>query len=400
MTLPSILALRRRRRRHPRPLDRATTSRRSSAPAGSARARDIVVLEKSEPGAGASGIACGVVRNNYFQPAMSELMQACVEVWESDPAAYHYNPVGYMALGPAVQESAISSRPTSASSGSATARRSSPARREVDAYMKELFPDWRAQGRDGVPARAPGRIRLQQGLRAWASSASARSEGVADPHRRRGQGVRARHGRRRCARSSRARGRIEVGEQVDPGAGAVGASTFWSMLELPPTIDVRTPSGEVVRDRPMWTYWNLQEGEIQVDPTHVRARRRRRAAGDPPRHGRSALHGRRRARHRRALGDLLQARPPRRPGRRLAARRRRRRRARPVPVDDRRRPGLPRHVVRGALARDEPLRGLPAALQAGPLGRGRRVHGRQLPGVRLHEAERLQRSSTRTTATR
>src|SRR6266480_2924030 len=66
---------------------------------------DIIVLDKSSPGAGASGIACGVVRNNYFQPAMSELMQACVEVWESDPAAYHYNAVGYMALGAAVQES-------------------------------------------------------------------------------------------------------------------------------------------------------------------------------------------------------------------------------------------------------------------------------------------------------
>ena len=65
---------------------------------------DIVVLDKTAPGAGASGIACGVVRNNYFQPAMSELMQACVEVWESDPAAYHYNAVGYIALGAAVQE--------------------------------------------------------------------------------------------------------------------------------------------------------------------------------------------------------------------------------------------------------------------------------------------------------
>src|SRR5947207_8394673 len=69
--------------------------------------RDIVVLDKSEPGAGASGIACGVVRNNYFQPAMSELMQACVEVWESDPAAYAYNPVGYIALGAARQEGAL-----------------------------------------------------------------------------------------------------------------------------------------------------------------------------------------------------------------------------------------------------------------------------------------------------
>src|ERR687896_1034378 len=65
---------------------------------------DVVVLDKSRPGAGASGIACGVVRNNYFQPAMSELMQACVEVWESDPAAYAYNPVGYVALGASVQE--------------------------------------------------------------------------------------------------------------------------------------------------------------------------------------------------------------------------------------------------------------------------------------------------------
>src|SRR5512135_152043 len=65
---------------------------------------DVLVLDKHSPGSGASGIACGVVRNNYFQPAMSELMQACVEVWESDPAAFAYNPVGYIALGAQVQE--------------------------------------------------------------------------------------------------------------------------------------------------------------------------------------------------------------------------------------------------------------------------------------------------------
>ena len=32
------------------------------------------------------------------------------------------------------------------------------------------------------------------------------------------------------------------------------------------TIDIHTPSGDVARDQPMWTYWNLQEGEITVDP--------------------------------------------------------------------------------------------------------------------------------------
>ena len=113
--------------------------------AAPARAADVVVLDKSKPGAGASGIACGVVRNNYFQPAMSELMQACVEVWESDPAAYHYNSVGYIALGAAVQESDLA----------ATFERQErigyrseliTGEAEVDAHMKALFPDWRAQG--------------------------------------------------------------------------------------------------------------------------------------------------------------------------------------------------------------------------------------------------------------
>ena len=37
---------------------------------------DIVVLEKKDTAAGASGIACGVVRNNYFQPAMREFGKA------------------------------------------------------------------------------------------------------------------------------------------------------------------------------------------------------------------------------------------------------------------------------------------------------------------------------------
>ena len=35
---------------------------------------DILVIDKKAIGAGASGIACGVVRNNYYQPAMRRLM--------------------------------------------------------------------------------------------------------------------------------------------------------------------------------------------------------------------------------------------------------------------------------------------------------------------------------------
>src|SRR6201995_2154980 len=69
------------------------------------KSEDVLVVDKTDVAAGASGIACGVIRNNYFQPAMSELMAACVEVWESDPDQLHYHGSGYIALGPPAQES-------------------------------------------------------------------------------------------------------------------------------------------------------------------------------------------------------------------------------------------------------------------------------------------------------
>src|SRR5436190_562598 len=112
---------------------------------GAGSGADIVVLDKSSPGAGASGIACGVVRNNYFQPAMSELMQACVEVWESDPAAYHYNSVGYIALGALVQQDdLIATYERQEQIGYRSELIVGAA--DVDEHMKALFPDWRAQG--------------------------------------------------------------------------------------------------------------------------------------------------------------------------------------------------------------------------------------------------------------
>ena len=58
----------------------------------------IIVLDKSGIASGASGIACGVVRNNYYQPAMRRLMAHSVDIWESDPQGLSYHPVGYMQI--------------------------------------------------------------------------------------------------------------------------------------------------------------------------------------------------------------------------------------------------------------------------------------------------------------
>ncbi|HXV34181.1 MAG TPA: FAD-binding oxidoreductase [Gaiellaceae bacterium] len=229
---------------------------------GSGSGADVVVLEKSEPGAGASGIACGVVRNNYFQPAMSELMQACVEVWESDPEAYAYNPVGYMALGPAAQEADL---------GATFERQERIGYRstlvtgagEVDGYMKRVFPDWRAQGVTALLHEHQGGFAFNRESVLGLAGKCA-EEGVEIVS---GVEVRAIElagdGTARALETSR--GRLEVGEQLVVAPGP-WAKRFWSMLELPATIDVTMPSGEVVHDRPMWTYWNLQEGEITVDP--------------------------------------------------------------------------------------------------------------------------------------
>src|SRR5205809_8146939 len=61
-------------------------------------APDVLVVDKTGVGAGAPGTACGVVRNNYYQPAMSELMPATADVWEPAPEAHSHHPFRYTAL--------------------------------------------------------------------------------------------------------------------------------------------------------------------------------------------------------------------------------------------------------------------------------------------------------------
>ena len=234
---------------------------------------DVLVLEKAQPGAGASGIACGVVRNNYFQPAMSELMQACVEVWESDPEAFAYNPVGYVALGPAIQEpDLVATYERQERIGYRSELVVGEA--EVDRHMKALFPDWRARGVTVCLHEHQGGFAFNRDSVAGLLG-KALAEGVRIETGVEVTGFRLR-GDESVYAVETGTGPIEVGEQVvlAPGPWAKG---LWSLLGLPDRIDVRTPSSDVVPSRPMWTYWNLQEGEIGVDPTAFAT-----ADGGPP----------------------------------------------------------------------------------------------------------------------
>ncbi|HWN00006.1 MAG TPA: FAD-dependent oxidoreductase, partial [Streptosporangiaceae bacterium] len=106
---------------------------------------DILILDKTGVGAGASGIACGVIRNNYFQPAMRELMAHSVAVWESDPEAFAYHPVGYMQIAPEAMHADVAKifaeqqaigYPSSLIEGE----------RDCHAYLLDMFGDWQARG--------------------------------------------------------------------------------------------------------------------------------------------------------------------------------------------------------------------------------------------------------------
>ncbi len=226
-----------------------------------AKGEDVLVVDKAGIAAGASGIACGVVRNNYFQPAMSELMAACVEIWESDPETFHYHGSGYVALGPAAQESdlvEVHERHQRIGYDSELIT----GEKAVSAHMRALYPDWRAQGLTVCLHEHRGGFAFNResmlGLADKARAAGARiAEGVEVlGFERDGSGA--------VSRVRTSAGEVAVGQVVI----AVGpwVPRLWAMLDLPDRIDVHQPDGSVVTDQPMWTYWYLQEGEVAFDP--------------------------------------------------------------------------------------------------------------------------------------
>ena len=221
--------------------------------------KDILVIDKSGIGAGASGIACGVVRNNYFQPAMRELMAHSVEVWESDPKSYSYHPVGYMQISPEVMHSDVASiyeqqkaigYPSEFVEGS----------EDSMAYMQGIFGDWQAKGITSVLHEKNGgysnNMRCMQGLAAKAESEEVTIMGNVEV-----TGVQFSGSSVSAVETNR--GTIQT-DYVVVGAGP-WVNTFWKMLDLPSKINVR--DGDTLHeDVQMWRYYCLQEGTLGVDP--------------------------------------------------------------------------------------------------------------------------------------
>ena len=215
----------------------------------------VLVVDKTGVAAGASGIACGVVRNNYFQPAMSELMAACVEIWESDPETLAYHGSGYIALGDGAQVDDLTTvherqqqigYPSQLILGEA----------EVAAHMRSLFRDWRAPGLSVcLHERAGGFAYNRASMLGLASKARAAGADIEEGVEVTGFEL---DGSGAVTHVQTSTGPIAVGQVVV----AVGPwiARLWEMLGLPARLEVAGA------ERDMWTYWYLQEGEIGVDP--------------------------------------------------------------------------------------------------------------------------------------
>lgn len=222
----------------------------------------VVVLDKSGIASGATGIACGVVRNNYFQPAMRNLMAHSVGVWESDPEAFSYHPVGYMQISCEAMRNDVAQIYAEQKAIGYESEFIEGANASTS-YMRGFFNDWQAQGITSVLHEKRGGyanntksmyglakkieelgVRIITGIEVMGFKTENSSNAV--------QAVETDKGDISC-------------QNVIVGAGP-WVRDFWNMLDLPQTIDVRSPNGEVHKDVDMWRFWQLEEGVLQVDP--------------------------------------------------------------------------------------------------------------------------------------
>ena len=229
---------------------------------GKGGGQDVLVLDKTAIAAGASGIACGVVRNNYFQPAMRELMAQCVEVWESDPEAFHYHPVGYMQISAeSMREDVRSIHEQQKAIGYESTFIEGAA--ESAAYMKGLFDDWQAKGITSVLHEKKGGY-ANNTASIYGLAKKAEDLGVRIMTGVEVTGFETGHNSNAVTAVETDRGSIACDRVVIAVGPWVGK--LWAKLELPDTVAIKGGDGTLREGIPTWRYWCLEEGTLGVEP--------------------------------------------------------------------------------------------------------------------------------------
>lgn len=229
---------------------------------GQGRGEDVVVIEKHAIAAGASGVACGNVRCNYYQEPMTRLMMHCMDVWESDPDYFAYNSVGYLTASFAPMREGLEAvherhrqlgYPSTLITGE----------KEVRQYMQNIFHDWQAEKLEVL-------LHEHRGGHAWSKQAihglAIKAE-MEDAQLIIGPTV--------TGFQCNTNGDVTVVEtdygDIDVGHVVVAVGPWikeaWGMLGLPQQVPDPNNPGEMAD---LWRFLALQEGEIEIDPlTHI-----------------------------------------------------------------------------------------------------------------------------------
>jgi methylglutamate dehydrogenase subunit A len=216
---------------------------------------EVLVLDKGRIGAGASGIAGGIVRNYYRSEAIAELVRLSVEMFEEDPEAYGFRQVGYIAAVPAAQvDDLVAIRDQHERAGYESELVLGAERcRE---YLTWTWPDWDADVEALLHERRAGWADSMQTVRRLAELA--RTAG-AEIH----EGVEVTGfelGERGVDAVATSEGPLRCETLV--AAPGPWAARLWTMLGLDPHVEVALNGGR--ERRPLMAYWKAQEGEFAL----------------------------------------------------------------------------------------------------------------------------------------
>ena len=229
---------------------------------GRGSGKDIVVLDKTEPGAGASGIACGCVRNFYMTEPLHAILRHSVDVWMYDPIAFGFQQVGYISCG---EENQIADyERIHASQNSVNYYSDMYVGQDAHRFLRRIWPDFKTDGVDvAIHEKISGYAGTRQVMKGLSQKCAEHGVRilsgveVIDYNVRAGQvdSVVTDQGTIRC-------------DLVLWGLGA-WTPAHWAMLGQPQTLDCRYPDGTVVNGKDMWTYWRLLEGEVYHHKPYV-----------------------------------------------------------------------------------------------------------------------------------
>jgi glycine/D-amino acid oxidase-like deaminating enzyme len=224
---------------------------------------DIIILDKTGVGAGASGIACGCVRNLYMTEPLHAILRHSVDVWTYDPVAFGFQQVGYVAAAEGKEQAAYERVHQSQNAAGYPSDLYVGA--EAKRFLKSLWPDFNVNHVDiALHEKVSGYAGTRQAVRGLAQK-------CAD------QGVRILSGVEVTGYDLRA-GQVQavhtnLGDiKCDLVIWGLGAWTpqHWKMLDKPTQIDCLYPDGGT-QAKDMWTYWRLLEGEVYDDRPYLTA---------------------------------------------------------------------------------------------------------------------------------